>query len=128
VIVATMWTVGELIASEVERSRAAVVTMRLLPRRGGSVFGAIAAGALPFTDLEFERLTPVEGRLAYAAAQWVAAASVPSERRTQFLRGLKLRLRLSDRDAAQLSELARSVDAGSESPREAFAHLVARVD
>jgi hypothetical protein len=127
VVVATMWSVGELIAAEVERSRAAVAAMGVQPRRGGSAFGTIAAGALAFTDLEFERLTPAEGRLAYAAAHWVAATSLPSDRRDGFLRALELRLRLSANEAAHLAGLARSVDAEADSPREAFARLISRL-
>jgi hypothetical protein len=126
VIVATMWSVGELVAGEVERSRAAVASMGMHPRREGSAFGAIAAGPLAFNDLEFEQLGPAEGRLAYAAAHWIAATSLSSDRRNRFLRALEQRLRLSDEDAARLSALARSVDADSHSPREAFARLMSR--
>ncbi len=126
VIVATMWSVGELVAAEVERSRAAAATMNVQPKRGGSTFGTIAAGPLSFTDLEFERLSVAEGRLAYAAAEWIGATSPYSERRAQFLRGLKLRLRLSDAEAARLATLARAVDEETDSHREAFALLVSR--
>ena len=126
VMVATMWSVGELVAAEVERSRIAAATMGVQPKRGGSTFGTIAAGALSFTDLEFGRLSSAEERLAYAAAEWIGATSTYSDRRAQFLRGLKLRLRISDTDAAQLATLARSVDEEGETRREAFALLVER--
>ena len=125
VMVATMWSVGELIAAEVERSRAAVTAMGLHPRRGGSAFGAIAAGALPFSEIEFDRLTRSEARLAYAAAEWLAATSLPADRRSQFLRGLRLRLRLTDTETAQLIALAHEADTAP--PREAFAHLLAAI-
>jgi hypothetical protein len=126
-MVATMWSVGELNAVEVERSRAAVAAMGLHPSRGGSAFGTIAAGALPFEAIAFDRLSPAQQRLAYAAAEWIAATSVPSDRRRQFMRGLRLRLRLTDLDVAQLSELAHAVDAASDTPRDAFARLLAAI-
>ena len=126
-MVATMWSVGELIAAEVERSRAAVAAMGLHPSRGGSAFGTIAAGALPFEAIAFDRLSPAQQRLAYAAAEWIAATSMPSERRNQFLRGLRLRLRLTDMAVAELAELARAVDAASDTPRDAFARLIAAI-
>lgn len=127
ILVATMWSVGELVASEVERSRAAAVGLGVQAFRGGSAFGTIAAGALQFTEIQFEVLTPREGRLAYAAAEWVSAASVPSERRVGFLRGLKLRLRLSEEETAGLVDLALSANAADLPSVDAFKLLADRV-
>jgi hypothetical protein len=123
IAVATMWSDGELITSEVERGRATARVMRLQPR-GGGAFGAIAAGALPFTEIDFDALTPTLGDLAYATAAWIAEAnSQPSERRTGFLRALAARLGLADGVVDQLREAARAVDRDNDAPEAAFASL-----
>ena len=123
ILVATMWSVGELVADEVERTRAVAIAMELRELRGGSAFGTIAAGALVFPEIDFELLDPREARLAYAAAEWISATSVPSERRDGFLRALRLRLRLEEDEAAILQDLARSVDAIADSVQAAYGLL-----
>ena len=83
IAVAAMWSDGELEADEVERGHALTRELRTRPRRGGSPFGAIAAGALPFGELEFDSLDEQERRLAYAVSHWVAAVpKTPAPRRT----------------------------------------------
>ncbi|MEM6292282.1 MAG: hypothetical protein AAGA54_13495 [Myxococcota bacterium] len=123
IAVAAMWSDGELAAEEVERGHALTRELRTRPRRGGSPFGAIAAGALPFGDLEFDTLNDQERRLAYAVSHWVTAMpQPPSPRRTGFMRGLQLRLRLDDREAAMLRDVV-SVVAETADTNDADAEL-----
>ncbi len=125
IAVAAMWSDGALVAAEVERGRALTRHLHARPQRGGSPFGAIAEGALPFAELEFDHLQPDDQRLAYAVAQWVTAANAqPSSRRAGFLRGLQLRLRIDDRDASMLQDVVRSVDETSGDAAEAFGLLL----
>lgn len=123
VMVATMWSDGELTTPEVERGRAAARCMKINPRRRGA-FGAIAEGALPFTDVDFEALDPSHRRLAHAAAAWIDDANdAPSERRSGFLRALQTRLELAD-EADDLRALVRAVDREHPEPESAFTAMM----
>jgi hypothetical protein len=123
ILVAAMWSNGELTAAEVERGRAAAVEMALSPR-GRGAFGAIADGPLPFPNLGFEHLDQVGVRLAYAAARWIVTSDgPPSERHLGFIRALRTRLRLTTQEAARLDDLAATVAQQHPDPRASFAAL-----
>ncbi len=108
-VVATMWSDGELTTPEVERGRAAAVALGIRPR-GGGAFAAIAQGALPFSELAFDRLGPTERHVAYAACVWLDAANERhSRRRAGFLRALETRLEIPEAQAAHLRELATTI-------------------
>lgn len=108
-VVATMWSDGELTTSEVERGRAAAEALGIRPR-GGGAFAAIAQGALPFSELAFARLGPTERHVAYAACAWLDAANeTSSERRAGFLRALQTRLEISSGQAEHLQQLATTI-------------------
>jgi hypothetical protein len=122
ILVATMWSDGELVKAEVERGRLVAELLELRPR-GGGAFAAIASGPLPFSDLGFARLDEDHGRLAYAAAEWIAAVNdEPSDRRTGFLRALATRMRLSADDVAALRSLVNTLDVSDD--RAAFVELL----
>lgn len=123
ILVATMWSDGELVKAEVERGRVVAELLALRPR-GSGAFAAIADGPLPFSELDFDVLSPDDIRLAYATAEWLAAVNdEPSERRTGFLRALAIRMRLAAED---VEELRSSVAAIAKRPddRDAFVELV----
>ncbi len=113
IAIAAMWSDGELAARAVERGHALTRVLQSVPPRGGSPFGAIAAGPLPFGELEFDALKPDECRIAYAIAHWVGCApsQAPSVRQKSFCRGLQLRLRIDDREAAMLRDIVAAVEA-----------------
>jgi hypothetical protein len=125
-LVAVMWSDGELQASEVERGRAAAEAMYVRSRRGGA-FGAIASGPLPFGDIGFEVLSPSARRLAYAAAEWISDAADPSPRRSGFVRAVQLRLGIDDEEAGWLSELALGISGDAESSKAGFVELIQAV-
>lgn len=116
IAVAAMWSGGELATRSVERGHALARKLHPVPRRGGSPFGAMAAGPLPFGELEFDGLDVEERRLAYAITLWVGCRGdqPPSARRASFCRGLQLRLRISDRDASMLRDIVTAVEATAE--------------
>lgn len=122
-LVAVMWSDGELQSSEVERGRAAAEVMGVRSRRGGA-FGAIAAGPLPFGDIGFDVLSPRARRLAYAAAEWISDAADPSSRRSGFVRAVQLRLGIDDEEGRWLSELALGVSRDADTPKAGFAALL----
>lgn len=125
-LVAVMWSDGELQASEVERGRSAAEAMYVRSRRGGA-FGAIAAGPLPFGDIGFDVLSPRARRLAYAAAAWISDAADPSPRRSGFVRAVQLRLGIGDEEARWLSELALGISREAESSKAGFVELIQSV-
>ena len=112
-----MWSDGALAARAVDRGHALARQIRSAPRRSGSPFGAIAAGPLPFGELQFDALEPEERPLAYAIALWVGCRQdqPQSPRNAAFSRGLQLRLRLHDREAAMLRDVVAAVEATAES-------------
>lgn len=127
IVVAVMWSDGELIADEVERGRAAARAMEVVPQRGGSAYGAIAEGALPFGDIGFDLLEESHRQLALVAAEWVAACNdEPSQRRAAFIRGLQLRLSISDDQARQLRDLATTVSRSASTASDGF-HMLAQI-
>jgi hypothetical protein len=127
ILVAAMWSDGELVKEEVERGRAAAEQLRVRPR-GGGAFAAIAEGALPFSELDFAQLNPGECRLAYAAAEWVAGVNEePSTRRSGFLRALATRMRVHDAEVQRLREVVATVEATHESDSVAFLDLLAHL-
>lgn len=124
IAVATMWSDGELTTAEVERGRATARVMRLNPR-GAGAFGAIAAGALPFTEIDFDVLDPSLRDVAFATAVWIDEASEDaSQRRTGFLRVLATRLDIGDDAVDELREAVRAVDRDNDAPEAAFAALL----
>lgn len=124
IAVATMWSDGELTTAEVERGRATARVMRLNPR-GAGAFGAIAAGALPFTEIDFDALDPSLRDVAFATALWIAeAGGDASERRTGFLRVLAARLEIADEAVDELREAMRAVDRDNDAPEATFAALL----
>lgn len=128
IVVAAMWSDGDLSTEEVARGRVVARVFSVKPSRGGSAFAAIAAGALRFDEIAFSALDEREAKLAFAAAQWVTSAeSDLQERRQRFLRGLQLRLRVSDDEAAALQDVALTADAAHSEPIKAFTHLAARL-
>jgi len=116
IAVASMWSDGALAARAVDRGHALARQLRSAPHRSGSPFGAIAAGPLPFGELEFDGLEPEERPLAYAVALWVGCGEdqPQSPRHASFSRGLQLRLRLHDREAAMLRDVVAAVEATAE--------------
>jgi hypothetical protein len=122
-LVAVMWSDGELQSTEVERGRAAAEVMHVRSRRGGA-FGAIAAGPLPFGDIGFDALSPRARRLAYAAAEWISDAADPSPRRSGFVRAVQLRLGIDDDEARWLAELALGLSRDGESSKAGFGALM----
>lgn len=128
ILVAVMWSDGELISSEVERGRAAAEIMNARTKRGGAL-GAIADGPLPFPGIAFEELDAYARQLAYAAACWIDDASdEPSGRRNAFVAALRMKLDLSDEIVERLRAVATAVGIEFDDPRQAFAALMARVD
>jgi len=128
ILVAVMWSDGELISSEVERGRAAAEVMNARTKRGGAL-GAIADGPLPFPGIAFEQLDPYARQLAYAAACWIDDASdEPSGRRNAFVSALRMKLDLGDDVVERLRAVATAVGIEHEDPRQAFSALMARVD
>ncbi len=124
ILVAVMWSDGELASGEVERGRAAADLMRIRPKRGGAL-GAIADGSLPFPAIAFERLDPYGRRLAYAAACWLDDASDdPSERRKSFIGAVRTKLDLNDELVERLRHLASRVGNDTADVRDAFAALM----
>ncbi len=117
IAVASMWSDGALAARAVDRGHALARQLRSAPRRNGSPFGAMAAGPVPFGDLEFDELQPEERPLAYAVALWVGSGGdqPQSPRHASFSRGLRLRLRIHDREAAMLRDVVAAVEATAES-------------
>jgi hypothetical protein len=110
-----MWSGGELATRSVERGHCLARKLRTIPRRSGSPFGAMAAGPLPFGELEFDTLDVDERRLAYAITLWVGCrGEQPSARRAAFCRGLQLRLRIDDREASMLRDIVTAVEATAE--------------
>lgn len=127
ILVAVMWSDGELVTSEVERGRAAADLMCVRPKRGGAL-GAIADGPLPFPAIAFERLDPYARSLTYAAACWLDDASeAPSERRASFIGAIRMKLDLSDDHVERLRGLATAVGQQFPEPRDAFEALMQRV-
>lgn len=115
IAVAAMWSGGELATRSVERGHCLARKLRTIPRRSGSPFGAMAAGPLPFGELEFDTLDVDERRLAYAITLWVGCrGEQPSARRAAFCRGLQLRLRIDDREASMLRDIVTAVEATAE--------------
>lgn len=116
IAVASMWSDGALAARSVDRGHALARQIRAAPRRSGSPFGAIAAGPVPFGELEFDALEPEERPLAYAVALWVGCGEEQpqSPRHASFARGLQLRLRLHDREVAMLRDVVAAVEATAE--------------
>lgn len=116
IAVAAMWSGGELATLSVERGHALARKLRPMPRRGGSPFGAMAAGPLPFGELEFDSLDLEERRIAYAITLWVGCRGQQpaSARRASFCRGLQLRLRIGDREASMLRDVVTAVEATAE--------------
>ena len=116
IAVASMWSDGALAARAVDRGHALARQLCSAPRRGGSPFGAIAAGPVPFGELEFDALAPDERPLAFAIAMWVGCREQhpASARHESFSRGLQLRLRLNDREAAMLRDVVAAVEATAE--------------
>jgi hypothetical protein len=114
IAVAAMWSGGELAARAVERGHALTRRLLTVPRRSGSPFGAMAAGPLDFDQLEFDALDADERRLAYAISQWVGCRGEASPRSASFCRGLQLRLRIDDREAAMLRDVVAAVEATAE--------------
>lgn len=105
VVVATMWSDGELVTAEVERGRAVAEHLGTQPR-GGGAFAAIADGALPFDAVQFDTLGSFGRIVAYASAEWVAAANTePAPRRTRFLEALATRLQLRDEVVGRIRAL-----------------------
>lgn len=128
ILVAVMWSDGELISSEVERGRAAAEIMNARTKRGGAL-GAIADGPLPFPRIAFEELDGYARQLAYAAACWIDDASdEPSGRRNAFVAALRMKLDLSDEIVERLRAVATAVGIEYDEPRQAFAALMVRVD
>jgi hypothetical protein len=126
-LVAVMWSDGELATAEVERGRAAAEVMHVRPRLGGA-FTAMADGPLPFGQIAIDALSGPERRVAFAAAEWVAdAAPGPSDRRSGFVRALQMRLAIDDEDARYLGELALSLGRECEDPRQGFGVLMRSV-
>lgn len=116
IAVAAMWSGGELATRSVERGHALARKLYPVPRRGGSPFGAMAAGPLPFGELEFDGLDLDQRRLAYAMTLWVGCRGEqpPSPRRAGFCRGLQLRLRIDEREASMLRDVVTAVEATAE--------------
>lgn len=128
IAVAAMWSDGDLSTQEVARGRVVARVLSVKPSRGGSAFAAIAAGALRFDEIAFSALDEADAKLAFATAQWVTSSETDLlERRQRFLRGLQLRLRVSDDEAAALQDVALTADAAHSEARKAFATLVARL-
>ena len=132
IAVAAMWSGGELAAQSVERGHALARQLAVVPRRNGSPFGAMAAGPLPFGELEFDGLGAEERRLAYAISMWVGCRGPlpPSTRRTSFCRGVQLRLRIDDREASMLRDVVDAVEAtaGSEDADTSLGLLLTALD
>ncbi|MBL4687543.1 MAG: hypothetical protein JKY37_23305 [Nannocystaceae bacterium] len=127
ILVAVMWSDGELASVEVECGRAAADVMQIRPKRGGSL-GAMADGPLPFPAIAFDRVDASGRRLAYAAACWLDDASEEtSDRRTSFLAAVRTKLDLNDETVARMRDLASAVRAEFEDARDAFAALMQRV-
>jgi hypothetical protein len=123
-LVAVMWSDGELASAEVERGRAAAEIMGVRPRRKGAL-GAIADGPRPFGEIDIDGLSGLARRLAYAAAEWLAdAAPDPSARRHGFVRALQMRLGVDDHEAAALAELGLGLGREIDDPRRSFAQLL----
>ncbi|MGH1343968.1 MAG: hypothetical protein ACRBN8_20585 [Nannocystales bacterium] len=116
IAVASMWSDGALAARAVDRGHALARQLSSAPRRSGSPFGAIAAGPLPFGELDFDALEADERPLAYAVALWVGCreGQPQSQRHASFSRGLQLRLRLHDREAAMLRDVVAAIEATAE--------------
>lgn len=122
ILVATMWSDGELVKDEVQRGRLVAELLELRPR-GGGAFATIASGPLPFSDLRFGDLDHNHARLAYAAAEWVASVNdEPSDRRSGFLRALATRMRLAPDDVASLHSTVAGLE--SDEDRQAFIELL----
>ncbi len=117
IAISAMWSDGELATRAVERGHALSRVLHSVPPRGGSPFGAIAAGPLPFGELEFDVLGSDECRIAYAIALWVGCpgAQPSSARQKSFCRGLQQRLRIDDGEAAMLSDVVAAVETTAES-------------
>lgn len=127
ILVAVMWSDGELVRAEVERGRAAAEVMQIRPARGGAL-GAIADGPILFSAIAFDTLDNASRHLAYAAACWLDEASEdPSARRHGFIGQLRTRLALPDHVAAWLQQLAAEAGERHDDPREAFRYLMERV-
>jgi hypothetical protein len=123
VLVATMWSDGTLATSEVERGRAAAHCLGVRPR-GGGAFAAIASGPLPFSELQFDRLSPEVARFTFAAARWLDSANAePSSRRSGFLRALATRTRIADDEVEALRALVSRVEAEDLEEEAAFTRL-----
>lgn len=128
ILIAVMWSDGELLESEVVRGRAAADVLGLRPR-GGGAFAAIASGPLPFPELGFEHLQPEQAAAVYAAAEWISVANdLPSKRRSRFLQALQTRMRIDPAQAARLRDLALTIDHDLDDPHHAFASLVDALD
>lgn len=105
VAVAVLWSDGPLEPTEVKRARGMANALAVIPARGG-VFGAIADGALPFSELGFDALEPLERIQLYALARWLIAGNAMGPRRKAFMDGLRARLGLSDAEALRWSATA----------------------
>src|SRR5688572_30949630 len=124
-LVAVMWSDGELATEEVERGRAAAEVMQVRSSRGGAL-GAIADGPLPFGQIGIDALSARARRLAYAAAEWLAdAVPDPTQRRAGFVRALHIRLGVDADEARALAELALELGRSEpQRPRMAFRSLM----
>jgi hypothetical protein len=123
VVVAVVWSGGELLESEVERGRATADVLGVRPR-GGGAFAAIADGPLPLPKLHLERLEHDARRLAYAASEWVDTANTePSARRSGFLRALATLLQLDQKTVEALRRVVNTTHRLHAEPRESFAAL-----
>lgn len=128
IIIAVMWSDGELVETEVIRGRAAADVLQIRPR-GGGAFAAIAAGPLPFPELGFEHLDEAQTAAAYAAAEWISLSNeTPSPRRTRFLQALQTRMRIDDAQAGALRDLAQTIDGSVGDPHQAVAALLTKLD
>ena len=127
VLVSVMWSDGELASGDVERGRAAADLMCVRSKRGGAL-GAIANGPLPFPTVPFEQLDAYGRRLAYAGACWIDTASEhPSERRTSFIRAVRMKLDLEDSAVSELRAVAEVVHTRYPVPRDGMAALMRNV-
>lgn len=106
IAIAVLWSDGPLEAAEVQRARAMANALAVSPPRGG-VFGAIADGGLPFSELQFDVFDPVESRQIYALAHWLCTRATHGPLRKAFLDALRIRLGLGEAESARGVAFAR---------------------
>jgi hypothetical protein len=127
IAVAALWSHGSVSRDDVANARAVARVIGAAPSQGG-VFGVIANGPPPFSELGFERLDPASAVRAYALAEWLCSTPPGSPRREGFVTALRTRLSIDDATSQRLRTLAKTFPPVPDQPNEALVSYLVAVE